>query len=136
MATIVKLLGNPVNLNFTGGITPKGAYAAGTTYATGESVSYNGSSYVAIQETTGNLPTNNTYWQVLAVKGDAGATGSPGADGADGTNGVNGVGVATGGTTGQILAKASSTDFDTKWVDNTGGSGISEAQAIAYSIAL
>lgn len=63
---IVKLLGNPVQLVFTGGINPRGTYNAGTAYATGDSVSYSGSSYVAIQATTGNLPTNTTYWQLLA----------------------------------------------------------------------
>lgn len=51
----------------------------------------------------------------------AGVWGSPvslvGADGADGQ------GVAIGGTTGQVLAKASNTDFDTEWVDQSGGGG-------------
>jgi len=42
-------------------------------------------------------------------------SGSPGADGADG------VGVPTGGTTGQVLKKASNDDFDTEW--GAGGSG-------------
>lgn len=32
-------------------------------------------------------------------------------------------GVPTGGTTGQVLAKASGTDFDTEWVDQSGGGG-------------
>ena len=63
---------SPVELVFTGGVTPEGAYVAGTTYTTGDSVSYLGSSYVAIQETTGNLPTDTTYWQILAEKGDDG----------------------------------------------------------------
>lgn len=49
-------------------------------------------------------------------KGDTGATGATGAAGADG------VGVPTGGTTGQVLAKASATDYDTEWVDQGGGS--------------
>jgi len=72
----------PIALNFTGGITPKGAYNAGTAYATGDSVYYtDGSSYVAIQATTGNLPTNTTYWQILASKGDTGAVGGTGATG-------------------------------------------------------
>lgn len=125
---LVYNLNNPVQLNFTGGITPKGAYSAGTTYATGESVSYtDGSSYVAIQETTGNVPTNTTYWQLLA---SIGATGAAGADGAAGQ------GVPTGGTTNQILAKASNTNFDTQWVDNTGGSDISSETAIAFSVSL
>lgn len=45
--------------------------------------------------------------------GPMGATGPAGADGADGADGV---GVPAGGTTGQILAKASGTDYDTAWV--------------------
>lgn len=44
--------------------------------------------------------------------------GPAGADGADGTNGV---GVPEGGTEGQVLAKASGDDYDTEWVDQTGG---------------
>ena len=60
--------------------------------------------------------------------GATGATGAAGADGADGTNGTNGadgadgadgVGVGAGGTTGQVLAKASGTDYDTEWVSLT-----------------
>jgi hypothetical protein len=53
-------------------------------------------------------------------QGPAGATGPAGADGADGADGV---GVITGGTTGQVLAKASNTDYDTEWTDQTGGGG-------------
>jgi hypothetical protein len=49
-------------------------------------------------------------------QGPAGATGPAGADGADGADGV---GVITGGTTGQVLAKASNTDYDTEWVTQT-----------------
>jgi hypothetical protein len=33
--------------------------------------------------------------------------------------------VPTGGTTGQILSKVSGTDYDTQWVNNTGGTGAS-----------
>jgi hypothetical protein len=49
-------------------------------------------------------------------QGPAGATGPAGADGADGADGV---GVITGGTAGQVLAKASNTDYDTEWVTQT-----------------
>jgi hypothetical protein len=73
---IVKLLGNPVVIEFSGGINPQGDYNGATSYVLGDSVSYNGSSYVAIQATTGNLPTNTTYWQLLAQKGDVGPQGS------------------------------------------------------------
>jgi len=51
-------------------------------------------------------------------KGDPGATGSAGATGATGPAGP---GVATGGALNQVLAKASSADFDTKWVAPSGG---------------
>ena len=46
-------------------LMPKGAYAAGTTYQVMDSVTYNGNSYVCKQTSTGNLPTNTTYWQIL-----------------------------------------------------------------------
>lgn len=122
---IVKMLDPINNVVITGGLVPLGAYNAGTDYAVGDAVSYNGSSYVMYSNAgAGTLPTNTTYWMLLADKGATGATGA------------NGEGVATGGTTGQILAKASNTNFDTEWVDNTGGSGVSEALVIAYSIAL
>jgi hypothetical protein len=51
------------------GINPRGDYNGATAYAAGDSVSYLGSSYVAISSTTGNLPTNATFWQVMAEKG-------------------------------------------------------------------
>lgn len=56
----------------TGGLVPKGAYDNTATYAQGDSVSYGGSSYVAISSTTGHIPTNTTYWQLLASQGPAG----------------------------------------------------------------
>lgn len=125
---IVKLLDPISNTVITGGLVPKGAYNSGTDYAVGDSVDYNGSSYVMFNDAPANtVPTNTTYWQVLASKGDTGATGADGADGQ---------GVPTGGTTGQILAKNSNTNYDTEWIDNTGGSGVSEALIVAYSVSL
>jgi len=44
-----------------------------------------------------------------------GAVGSTGATGATGATGPAGQGVAAGGTTGQLLAKASGTNYDTTW---------------------
>jgi hypothetical protein len=49
----------------------------------------------------------------------AGAWGSP--TSLIGPAGADGVGVPTGGATGQVLAKASATDYDTEWVDQSGG---------------
>lgn len=57
------------------------------------------------------------------AKGDDGVPGTPGATGATGAKGDPGEGVPTGGTTGQVLAKASGTDYDTEWVEQTGGGG-------------
>lgn len=57
-------------------------------------------------------------------------TGATGAAGADGADGADGVGVPAGGTTGQVLAKASNTDYDTEWIDETGGSGSPELLAL------
>ena len=55
------------------------------------------------------------------LTGSTGATGGTGAAGTNGTNGTNGAGVIVGGTTNQVLAKNSVTDFDTKWVTLAGG---------------
>lgn len=40
-----------------------------------------------------------------------------------GSPGANGVGVIPGGTTNQVLAKNSNTDYDMKWVNSGGGGG-------------
>lgn len=61
---IVKLL-DPISI--TTNIKPTGVYNSAATYGIGDSVSYNNSSYIAIQATTGNAPTNTTYWQLLAT---------------------------------------------------------------------
>ena len=47
----------------------KGTYSAITTYQANDTVSYNGSSYICILESTGNLPTDTTYWALIAQKG-------------------------------------------------------------------
>lgn len=72
------------------GINPTGEYNAGTAYAVGDSVSYLGSSYVAIASTTGNLPTNATFWQLLSEKGATGDTGPQGDPGPTGDTGPAG----------------------------------------------
>jgi hypothetical protein len=52
-----------------------------------------------------------------------GPPGEDGTDGAPGVDGEDGVGVPTGGVSGQLLAKASATDFDTEWIDAPEGGG-------------
>lgn len=58
---------------------------------------------------------------LASLVGPQGATGSQGVAGDDGADGADGLGVPAGGTTGQVLAKNSSTDNDTEWVDPAGG---------------
>lgn len=53
-------------------------------------------------------------------QGPQGLQGPPGNDGQDGQDGL---GVPAGGTTNQVLAKASNADNDTTWVDQSGGGG-------------
>lgn len=54
-------------------------------------------------------------------KGETGATGATGPKGDKGDKGDAGVGVPAGGITGQVLTKASGTDYDTEWTDPSGG---------------
>jgi len=55
-----------------------GAYSAGTAYVVNDVVSYNNSSYICILNSTGNLPTNATYWSLLALAGTNGTNGTNG----------------------------------------------------------
>lgn len=55
--------------------------------------------------------------------GPAGPEGPEGPQGEAGTPGAAGQGVPPGGSAGEVLAKASGTDYDTEWVPQTGGSG-------------
>ena len=59
-------------------LTFQGAYAGGTTYYPNDVVTYNGSSYICILQSTGNLPTNSTYFTLLAQAGTNGTNGTNG----------------------------------------------------------
>ena len=50
----------------------KGTYAGGTAYVVDDVVSYSGSSYICKLASTGNLPTNGTYWDVMSQAGTNG----------------------------------------------------------------
>ena len=72
----------------------QGAYSGATAYVADDVVSYNGSSYICILASTGNLPTNTTYWSIMSSAG---------------TNGTNGTDVGTTITTqGDILYRNAS----------------------------
>jgi hypothetical protein len=88
-----------------GTLNPMGTYSAGTTYAANDNVLYNGSSFVALQATTGNAPptlptTETAYWSLLAIKGTDGmGTG----DVVGPTGAVDGTVAAADGTTGKSI---------------------------------
>lgn len=63
----------------------------------------------------------NVILNFTIPRGDTGPAGPTGKQGPAGEPGPAGPGVATGGTTGQVLAKKSDANFDTEWVDNAGG---------------
>ena len=71
------------------GIKHCGAYDATIQYEKLNVVTYNGSSYCAKGNTLGNLPTNTTYWDLMAEKGDKGDTGDTGATGYTPVKGVD-----------------------------------------------
>lgn len=56
--------------------------------------------------------------------GSTGAKGDKGDPGTDGATGPAGPGVATGGTTGQVLVKNSATNYDTGWTDPAAGGAV------------
>lgn len=63
-------------------VTWEGAWVSGN-YTKNEMVEYNGSAYVCILDTVSSeVPTNVTYWDLVAQKGDTGSAGATGADGA------------------------------------------------------
>lgn len=66
------------------------------------------------------------------VVGERGTNGSNGANGSKGDKGDAGVGIAVGGTTDQVLAKNSSTDYDTKWT-TLGSMAQQNANAVAIT---
>jgi len=52
----------------------KGAYDNAYVYGVNDVAYYNGSSYVAIDGTVGNIPTNTTYWEKMAAAGAEGGS--------------------------------------------------------------
>jgi len=56
--------------------------------------------------------------------GEKGDPGTPGVDGGEGPAGPNGQGVPNGGDANQVLAKVDGSDFNTIWVDQSGGGGV------------
>ncbi len=82
----------PTGPTGSAGMVWQGTWTAGTTYALGDAVVYNNSSYISLQDDNlGQIPDVATeYWQQLAAAGVLGATGPIGNTGATGPTGPTG----------------------------------------------
>lgn len=83
------------------------------TLAAGESLVYEARRGWQVIQADGSLKNGNQ-----GETGATGATGATGPQGDAGPQGDPGEGVPTGGTTGQVLVKASNDDYDTEWATN------------------
>ncbi|SDP47025.1 Carbohydrate binding domain-containing protein [Phyllobacterium sp. YR620] len=82
------------------GFVFRGDYAGATAYLKDDVVTNQGSSWIALQATTGNAPptlptTSNTYWKAIAVKGTGDVSGP--------ASSVDGSLVLMNGTTGKVI---------------------------------
>lgn len=110
---------------FTGTITWRSDWTTSTSYQNLDVVRYNGDLYICLEEhTSGTFATDlsSSKWE-LFVENSVGPEGPQGDSGADGPAGQ---GVPTGGTTGQVLAKIDGTNYNTEWVDQSGGAGVTD----------
>jgi microcystin-dependent protein len=109
----------------------KNDWSSGFIYSPGDAVAYQGQSWVANQSAqgAGGSEPGGTFglWILMAGKGANGATGATGPAGA---TGATGPGVPVGGSTGQVLAKKTATDYDTNWVTAAAGGGSSAGHTI------
>jgi hypothetical protein len=81
------------------GLVWMGAWDAGTAYRFGDAVNYGGSSFISIGTgNTNHLPTEPSFWAMLAAQGTAGPTGATGEQGLSGLKGDTGAAGATGST--------------------------------------
>ena len=99
------------------------------TYYNGDSVFYENISYtvqaniLSIPIGSPPPPSDMTKWDVLVAGGSDGTSGSSGTSGLSGSSGTSGYGVPLGGTSGQVLSKIDGTNYNTQWVNQTGGAG-------------
>lgn len=107
---------------FVGTITWRASWLTGTAYDYLDVVNKDGVLYICLEAHTSDVfmtDLTNTKWEVF-ISNTTGPTGDPGADGTDGQ------GVPVGGTAGQVLAKIDGADYNTEWVDVSGGAGVTD----------
>ena len=107
---------------FSGTITWRASWLTSTAYDYLDVVNRDGVLYICLEGHTSDTfmtDLTNDKWEVF-ISNTTGPTGDPGADGTDGQ------GVPVGGTAGQVLAKIDGTDYNTEWVDVSGGAGVTD----------
>lgn len=87
---------------------------------------------IVLPGSSGGTAVETEFPRAVGPQGEPGPEGPQGPQGGDGPAGV---GVPVGGTTGQVLAKISATNYATAWVDQTGG-GVSPPFAISDTTGL
>ena len=135
-----------VQLNIADGLDYEGTYSAATAYVAGDVVAYNGNSYVARQNTTGNTPGDTAYWQTLATKGDTGSQGPTGNTGSTGAAATIAVGstssvansgtaaVSNGGSSSAAVFNFVLRDGPTGAIGSTGATGAQGAPGVIQTV--
>ena len=100
----------------------RGAYAGGTAYVVDDIVTYSNETYICILASTGNLPTDTTYWTKLAAKGVDGTdlTSTLTTQGDIVYRNASGLARLGAGTAGQVL-QTGGAGANPSWVDSSGG---------------
>ena len=123
-------------INFIPNTTQNGQFTIGADVEVGDQIiiactgsgTYEGRTWVVVGSVMSFASTSH-----VAVVDVTGVTETTGEQGPQGQAGAAGVGVPSGGTTGQVLAKSSSTNYDTEWVDQSGGIQSNTASQAAFS---
>ena len=113
------------HVNASSGVHGVSGYVVGTTDSqtlTNKTIDYLTNAILNLPETPGPTGPAGPEGPTGPV-GATGPTGPAGPQGDPGPAGADGLGVPAGGTTGQVLAKASNADNDTEWVTGGGGGG-------------
>lgn len=110
----------------TAGVVDRGTYSGAASYEANDIILDNGSTWIALQPTTGNappvLPTeSNAYWRLLARKGTDG-TGTGDAVGPAGA--TDGYLAAFNGTTGKLLKQQILSAFAATILDDVSGAAM------------
>ena len=81
------------DVNIEAPIQWQGEWKEGTSYKTGDGLQHNGSSYICLQghaASTSNAPPSESFWSLMATKGDKGDQGAIGPQGIQGPVGATG----------------------------------------------